>query len=237
MPEKALVTAIISQALNDLFNPDYLVTPAERDQALALLTDHHGEWAEARRDLCHVTDYDPDILRERVIAILTGKEPPAILVETRPDKKARCLQEARALWANRKPRFVTTPLPTIKPAPPAIDPADIDVIIPDDPFFVSGTGHIRASRRWKDGEVSRFLGPLPPIHSHLGEALWVITQAHRAGAHSLHEIGGDGPALIDALRKALPTCEICWSSQGQRLPDYRPAAGLRVYLKQLAKAA
>lgn len=46
MPEKALVTAIIGQAVSDLFTPDYLVTPAERDQALALLTDRHGEWAE-----------------------------------------------------------------------------------------------------------------------------------------------------------------------------------------------
>ena len=234
MPEKALVTAIIGQAVSDLFTPDYLVTPAERDQALALLTDRHGEWAEARRDLCHVTDYDPDILRERVIAILTGKEPPALLVETRPDKKARHLAEARALWVNRKPRFVSA-------KPKATSPATIKVpsdalTIPDDAFFVSGAGHIRASRRWKDGEVSRFLGPLPSIHSHLGEALWTITQDQRAGRHALSYLGDPDQVFAD-LRAALPNCDLCWTSKGNRLPAYQPNAGLRVYLKQLAEAA
>lgn len=51
----------------------------------------------------------------------------------------------------------------------------------------------------------------------------------------MQEIGGT--SLIDALRAALPTCDVEWTSQANRLPNYQPNVGLRVYLKQLARDA
>ncbi|MBC7181837.1 MAG: hypothetical protein H5U14_17385, partial [Roseovarius sp.] len=149
---------------------------------------------------------------------------------------AQRLDRARDRWARisqvRKPADLPKRLP--KPDPP-LDPQDINLQIPDDPFFVTQAGHVRASRRWADGEISRFLGPLPPIHSKVGEALWTITQVQRAGANALEQI--EGLSLIDALRTALPACEIGWTARGKRLAEYQLNAGLRVYLKQLAKAA
>lgn len=44
-------------------------------------------------------------------------------------------------------------------------------------------------------------------------------------------------SLIDALHTALPACEIGWIVRGKRPPGYQLNAGLRVYLKQSAKAA
>lgn len=232
-PEQHLAAAILAQAFTDMFGGaanqcetrDTVDTIAIT--AMRYLTDRHGQSAHWRNRWCDFLDLDGDVLATRVRMILDGQ------VDLPGDKHfAPRLAIARDRWA----RISQRPAPKPKPAPPAIH-RDTDLIIPDDAFYVSGSGHIRSSRRWKDGEVSRFLGPLPPIRSHLGDALWKITQAHRAGAHALHEISGDGPSLIDALRKALPTCEIGWTSQGNRLTEYQPAAGLRVYLKQLAQAA
>ena len=239
-PEQHLAAAILAQAFTDMFGGaanqcetrDTVDTIAIT--AMRYLTDRHGQSAQWRNRWCDFVDLDGDVLATRVRMILDGKiDPPG------DERFATRLAIARDRWAriSQRPALLDKPknLPTIKAAP--TPHATIDLTIPDDPFYVSGSGHIRASRPWKDGEVSRFLGPLPPIRSHLGDALWKITQAHRAGAHALHEISSDGPSLINALRKALPTCEIGWTSQGNRLTEYQPAAGLRVYLKQLAKAA
>jgi len=242
-PEQHLAAAILAQAFTDMFGGaanqcetrDTVDTIAIT--AMRYLTDRHGQSAHWRNKWCDFLDQDGKVLATRVRMILDGKiDPPG------DDRFASRLAVARDRWAriSQGPAPVDKPkrLPTIKAVPSAaIDPDDTDLIIPDDAFYVSGAGHIRASRRWKDGEVSRFLGPLPSMHSHLGDALWQITQAHRAGAHSLHAISCNGPSLIDALRAALPTCEIGWTSQGKRLPAYQPKAALRVYLKQLAKAA
>lgn len=241
-PEQRLAAAVLAQAYADMFGgAPSLGEPRGTVDTLAItairyLTDRHGLSAQWRNQWCSYLDLDGDILAERVRMILDGQLDP-------PGDAAR-LAIGRDRWARMSHRPPPKDKPPLTP-PAAIDPHadpiipdDPDgLIIPDDPFYVSGSGHIRASRQWRDGEVSRFLGPLPPVRGHLGDALWKITQAHRAGAHALHEIRGDGPSLIDALRAALPTCEIRWTSQGNRLPEYQPNAGLRVYLKQLAKAA
>lgn len=231
-PEQKLAAAILAQAFKDMFggaanesvNHDTVDTIAI--SAMRYLTARHGQLAQWRNKWASYLDLDGDVLAVRVRMILEGQlDLPG---ETR-------LAIARDRWAriSQGPAPSDKPkrLPTINAMPPAaIDPVGTDLIIPDDAFYVSGSGHIRASRRWKDGEVSRFLGPLPPMHSHLGDALWQITQSHRAGAHSLHAISCNGPALIEALRAALPNCEIGWTSHGKRLPVYQPKAALRVYL-------
>ncbi|MGQ0565471.1 MAG: hypothetical protein ACT4OK_10415 [Gemmobacter sp.] len=239
-PEQKLAAAILAQAFKDMFGgaANDSVTRDTVDTiaitAMRYLTARHGQSAQWRNKWASYLDLDGDVLAVRVRMILEGQ------LDLPGESR---LAVARARWASivqhSAPSDKPKPLPTIKAAsPPAIiDPVGTHLTIPDDPFFVTQPGHIRASRRWKDGEVSRLLGPLPSMHSHLGDALWQITQSHRAGAHSLHAISCDGPALIDALRAALPTCEIGWTSQGKRLPEYQPKAGLRVYLKQLAEAA
>jgi hypothetical protein len=238
-PEQKLAAAILAQAFKDMFGgaANESVTHDTVDTiaitAMRYLTDRHGLLAQWRNKWCDFLDLDGDVLATRVRLILDGK------IDLPGESR---LAVARERWAriSQGPAPSDRPkrLPTINVVPPAaIDPVGTDLIIPDDAFYISGAGHIRASRRWKDGEVSRFLGPLPSMHSHLGEALWQITQSHRAGAHSLHAISCDGPSLIDALRAALPKCEIGWTSQCKRLPAYQPKAALRVYLKQLAEAA
>lgn len=203
-PEQHLAAAILAQAFSDMFgsvaNQSETRNTVDTNAVTAMryLTDRHGQSAHWRNKWCDFLDLDGDLLATRIRMILDGQANPPV--------DAPRLAIARDRWA----RISQRPAPKPKPAPPAINPDALT--IPDDPFYVSGSGHIRASRQWKDGEVSRFLGPLPPIRSHLGDALWKITQAHRAGAHALHEISGDGPALIDSLRKALPTCEIGWTS-------------------------
>lgn len=235
-PEQHLAAAILAQAFGDMFGgaatSSETVTTVDRNAiaAMRFMTDRHGHSAQWRNRWCDFLDLDGDILATRVRMILDGQLDP-------DDRFASRLANARDRWARiaRTPVSDNKRLPTIKPAP-TIDPDAIDLIVPDDPFFVAGAGHIRASRRWKDGEVSRFLGPLPPINSPLGQALWEITQAHRVGLHTVSFLGDPDQVIAD-LRKALPTCEIGWTSQGKRLPAYQPKAGLRLHLKQLAKAA
>jgi hypothetical protein len=202
--------------------------------AMRYLTDRHGQSAYWRNKWCSYLDLDGDALAARVRMILDGLADP-------PGQFAQRLDCARDRWARisqvKPKKRPPAPLPKIRPPAPQLDPEDINLQIPDDPFYVAGAGHIRASRRWNDGETSRFLGPLPPPHSKLGEALWTITQTQRAGANAMEGIYGDTAALINALGAALPHCEIRWSSHGERLPEYQPGASLRVYLKQLVKAA
>lgn len=232
-PEQRLAAAILAQTFSDMFLTDSREIESVDTvavQAMRYMTDRHGQSAYWRNKWCSYFDLDGDTLATRVRMILDGQaDPPGY-----DARFAQRLERARDRWARitRVPPSIPKRLP--KPDPP-LDPQDIDMQIPDDPFFVTQAGHIRASRRWSDGETSRFLGPLPSIHSKVGEALWTITQVQRAGANALEQI--EGLSLIDALRAALPACEIGWTVRGNRLAEYQPNAGLRVYLKQLAKAA
>jgi len=239
-PEQRLAAAILAQAFTDMF--DHNVDTVAVD-AMRYLTARHGKAAYWRNKWCSYLDQDGDVLAERVRKMLDGEiAPPG-----HHGRFASRLGHARSRWAGlpqptpkqakRLPEPTPGPLPKIQPAPPQLAPQAIDIQIPDDPFYVASAGHIRVSRRWHDGETSRFLGPLPPQHSKLGEALWAITQTQRAGANAMVGIYGDTDALIEALKVALPHCEIRWSSKGERLPEYQRAASLRVYLKQLAKVA
>lgn len=231
-PEQHLAAAILAQAFSDMFatdNRNRQAVDTVAVSAMRYLTDRHGLSAHWRNKWASYLDLDGDLLAVRVRMILEGQ----LDLPSEPR-----LAVARARWAriSQRPTPSDKPkhLPTIKAAPL---PVSRDLTIPDDPFYISGSGHIRASRRWADGEVSRFLGPLPPIRSHIGETLWKVTQANRVGANAINDISGDGPSLINSLRAALATCDLFWTSQGKRLPAYQPNAGLRLYLKQLAKAA
>lgn len=223
-PEQALAAAILAQAYSDMFatdNRDKQAVDTIAVSAMRYLTDRHGLSAQWRNRWCDALDLDGDMLATRVRMILDGQ------VDLPGEPR---LAVARARWA----RISQRPAPKPKPAPPAVNPDALT--IPDDPFYVSGSGHIRASRRWKDGEVSRFLGPLPSLHTKAGQALWAITQTGRVGHNTISFLGHPDQVIAD-LRQALPNCDLCWTSQGKRLPAYQPNAGLRLYLKQLVKAA
>lgn len=238
-PEQHLAAAILAQAFSDMLGGasnqcetrDTVDTIAIT--AMRYMTDRHSTLARWRNTWASYLDLDGDVLAARVRMILDGQ------LDLPGEPR---LAAARARWA----RIAQTPapsdkpqrLPTIKAAPPpaTIDPGDIDLTVPDDPFFISGSGHLRASRRWKDGETSRFLDYLPPLHTKTGQALWAVTQAGRVG-HNTISFLGDPDQVIADLSQALPNCELCWTSQGKRLPAYQPNAGLRLYLKQLAEAA
>ena len=240
-PEQHLAAAILAQAFSDMFatdNRDKQAVDTIAVSAMRYLTDRYGLSAQWRNRWCDCLDLDGDMLATRVRMILDGQ------VDLPGESR---LGIARDRWA----RIARTPapsdksqrLPTIKAAPPlpptppvTIDPSDIDLTVPDDPLYVSGSGHLRASRRWKDGETSRFVGPLPSLHTKTGQALWAITQTDRVGHNTISFLGHPDQVIAD-LRAALPNCDLCWTSQGKRLFDYQPNAGLRLYLKQLARAA
>ena len=240
-PEQRLAAAILSQAFTDIFLPDC----DDANASLHFLTTGYGPSARWRNQLCSYLDLDGDQLAARVRSILDGDaDPPGY--DTRFSKH---LDVARNRWASASqaltPPTTTTRLPRIRPPTPAptvaptatLEPQDIDLAIPDDAFYVSGTGHIRASRQWRDGETSRFLGPLPSRHTKIGEAIWVITQAHRSGFNALGHLATDSHTLVQTLRDALPSCDVIWAKNGNRLTEHQPNAGLRLYLKQPPKAA
>ncbi len=242
-PEQRLSAAIIAQAFTDMFLPD---SGDEASKAAHFLTASYGPSARWRNRLASYLDIDGDQLAARVRSILDGDADP-------PGYDTRFLKHlhiARERWVavsrvqtpstttSRLPRIrpPSLPVPTVTPAI-SLEPEDIDLAIPDDPFYISGTGHIRASRPWRDGETSRFLGPLPSIHTMIGEAIWTISQGHRSGFNALKHIATDPHAMVETLCNALPSCDVPWSIKGNRLPEYQPNAGLRLYLKQLPKAA
>ena len=253
-PEQALAAAVLAQAYYDMFatGSGQGCVDAPTDDAMRFLTATHGTAAKWRNKWCDFLGLDGDLLAVRVRAMLDGE------IDAAGDPHlAKRIAYARARWARlpKSPQQNPTPepkpsakgspspkappqrLPPIKPAPRRIEPKDITIKIDDDPFFISSAGHIRASRRWNDGETSRLLGPLPSLRTKSGQALWTITQVSRSGQNALRILDPNPDALVETLRAALPTCEIVWTSNGQRLPEYQPNAGLRLYLKQLAKAA
>ena len=77
-PEQRLFAAILQQAVRDLFaegirshdgRPDVAAT----DQAIRLLTDTSGSYAQWRRDLCLRIDQDGDKLAARIRMMLEGE--------------------------------------------------------------------------------------------------------------------------------------------------------------------
>lgn len=236
--ERRLWAAIVAQVIHDLLSPTALVTPASRRRALSWLTTASGDLAIDRRIACTFAGIDGDLLRNRVVAILDGKASLDHFPGVRNTDAA--LQEARAMWRTLncapKPKLVPkvaepTAKPIVLPKVSGTSPP-----VQDDPFFISNRGHIRASRSWKDGEVSALLGPLPPRHGNLGKTLWAITQKGRVGANNLLYYG-ERDKLVQELANFLPTCHVCWVLKGKRLPTHKLFAALRIYPKQVAKAA
>lgn len=237
-PERRLWAAIVFRVISDLFFPGAVLDPATRRRALSWLTSASGDLALDRRLACTFAGIDGDLLRKRIIAILNGDVPFDYFPGVRNTEAS--LEEARAMWRSQQ----RTPArkPVAKVTAPVPEPTILPMVAvanrpaKDDPFYICPAGHIRASRPWKDGEVSALLGPLPPWHSNLGKALWAITQKSRVGQNALQYFG-ERDALVRELSDAFPTCDVCWFANGVRLPAHRLGAALRIYPKQSAQAA
>lgn len=232
-PERRLWAAIVFRVVSDLFFPGAILDPATRRRALSWLTSASGDLALDRRLACTFAGINGDLLRKRVIAVLDGKVAFDYFPGVRNTEAS--LEEARAMWraqqrtpAQKPVAKVTAPVPESIVLPklaPTIPP------IKDDPFYVCPAGHIRASRPWRDGEVSALLGPLPARHSNLGQSLWAITQSARVGWNLLSYIC-DTATVVQDLADALLNCDVRWFANGERLPAHRLGAALRLYLKQ-----
>lgn len=257
-PERRLAAAIVAQAFSDMSATDTRDGESSdtiATQAIRFMTDRAGNAAQWRNRWCSYLDLDGDVLAARVRGILDGEidATDAMRGLARVALFEQGIARARERWARLRPTVPeasSTParLPSIKRPPPhpvatpvirpSIEPADVDLRhIPDDPFYVCGSGHLVASRPWSDGEVSRILGPLPPIHSKTGDLLWTFCQQYRNGKNALYNLGITADAAILALEAALPRCRVMWSSRGEKLTDHRSNAALRLYLKEPALAA
>lgn len=255
-PEVKLAAAILAQAFSDMTTTDARDT-ADTDACAAIrfLTDRAGTSAQWRNLWCAAVNIDGDRIAARVRKLLDGEIEPTAEMRGRAHISAfdKGIARARERWARIKPaapKASPSRAPTIKrPTPPAaapppsctrpiIEPEDVDLRhVPDDPFFVSQSGHVVASRPWKNGERSRILGPLPPFNSKAGQLIWQITQRSRSGKSAIETLGITADAAIQVLKDTLPQCDVLWSAKGERLPEYQLNAGLRLYLKQLPKAA
>jgi len=257
-PEVKLAAAILAQAFSDMTTTDARDT-ADTDACAAIrfLTDRAGTSAQWRNLWCAAVNIDGDRVAARVRKLLDGEIEPTDEMRGRAQINAfdKGIARARERWARIKPaapanpKASPTPAPALaikRPTPPAvapvprrtIEPEDVDLRhIPDDPFFVSQSGHVVASRPWSDGERSRILGPLPPFHSKAGQLIWQITQRARSGKNAIETLGHTTDAAIRMVKDTLPQCDVLWSAKGERLPEYQLNAGLRLYLKQLPKAA
>lgn len=257
-PERRLAAAIVAQAFSDMGATDTRDgEPSDHiaTQAIRFLTDRAGHAAQWRNRWCNYLDLDGDQVASQVRRMLDGEiDPPNDLRGTaRVGSFEKGIARARERWARMKPtapKASPTPptrLPSIKRAtpPPAapvnhrtIEPEDVDLrYIPDDPFHLSQSGHLVASRPWADGEHSRTLGPLPPFHSKVGDLLWTLCQIHRNGFNALSIRGITPDDAMQMLETALPRCRVMWSSRGEKLTEHRPQAALRLYLKEPALAA
>lgn len=252
-PEVKLAAAILAQAFSDMTTTDARDT-ADTDACAAIrfLTDRAGTSAQWRNLWCAAVNIDGDRVAARVRKLLDGEIEPTAEMRGRAQISAfdKGIARARERWARIKPaapKASPSHPPTIKrPTPPSvapiprrtIEPEDVDLRhVPDDPFFVSQSGHVVASRPWSDGERSRILGPLPPFNSKAGQLIWQITQRSRSGKNAIEILGITADAAIQVLKGTLPQCDVLWSAKGERLPEYQLNAGLRLYLKQLPKAA
>ncbi|KQB15292.1 hypothetical protein H9N28_03390 [Rhodobacter capsulatus] len=256
-PEVKLAAAILAQAFSDMTTTDSRDGESADTAAVAairFLTDRAGTSAQWRNLWCAAVNLDGDRFAARVRKLLDGEIEPTVEMRGRAHISAfdKGIARARERWARIKPAAPKAPPtparpPTIKrPSPPpaapvtrpTIEPEDVDLRhVPDDPFFVSQSGHVVASRPWSDGERSRILGPLPPFHSKAGQLIWQISQRSRSGKSAIETLGHTTDAAIRMVKDTLPQCDVLWSAKGERLPDYQLNAGLRLYLKQLPKAA
>ena len=103
-PERALIAAVIAQAVRDLFVTVIVGAPSEeaaRREALAFLTDETGAWAQSREALCLEVGIDPGMVRRTVISWLDGEATP-MLPHGRVMKVPEGVDTARALWARLK---------------------------------------------------------------------------------------------------------------------------------------
>lgn len=116
-PEAALITAIIMQAYRDLFvtvQPDTtkgFTTHAERDQAIAFLTDHTGAYARHRNYLCSLIGLDGNVLAERIRRMMEGADFPHAPKDTTPTARhEKAVESLRRRWQYLKnPRSQRTP--------------------------------------------------------------------------------------------------------------------------------
>lgn len=105
-PEAALITAIIMQAYRDLFvtaksnGQATFTTQAERDQAIAFLTDRIGSHARHRAFLCSLIGWDGDVLAERVGRMMEGADFPLTTDRTpaAQERHAEAVKDLRARW-------------------------------------------------------------------------------------------------------------------------------------------
>jgi hypothetical protein len=237
-PERHLWAAIVLRVISDLFFPSTIIDPATRRRALTWLTSASGDLALDRRIACTFAGIDGDLLRKRIIAILNGDVPFDYFPGVRNTEAA--LDEARAMWRAQQRTPAQKPVRRVAAPPP--EPTILPMVavanrpVKDDPFYICPAGHIRASRTWRESEVSCLLGPLPAWHSNLGKALWAITQKSRVGQNALQYFG-ERDALVRELSDAFPTCDVCWFANGVRLPAHRLGAALRIYPKQATRAA
>lgn len=102
---EALWLMVITSAVEDLFSPGFTATAQDQSDALHFLTDQVGAWAASRRDVATAAGIDHDVLREHVVSILEGKEPPpGMLTGERGKKPANFVagvEAARRQWAER----------------------------------------------------------------------------------------------------------------------------------------
>lgn len=118
-PEVALVYAILSRAIQDLFgsaainsNTGSEIGLAKRE-ALSFLTAQRGPWAQQRATYCTLIGLDPGVLRARIVAILEGDDKP--LASYAGGRELPCIDEAREMWREKQ-----TPIPRPKAAKPQI---------------------------------------------------------------------------------------------------------------------
>jgi len=102
---EALWLTVITSAVEDLFSPGFAATAQDQSDALHFLTDKVGAWAASRRDVATAAGIDHEHLREHVVSILEGAEPPdGMLSGERGRKPANFVvgvEAARRQWAQR----------------------------------------------------------------------------------------------------------------------------------------
>lgn len=108
-PEAALVFAVLSRAIQDLFGSvGTAVTPdavsVVRHAALHFWTSETGDAAKDRGLLCSFVGFDGGAMRERVISILEGDDRPIAAYVGYCELKF--VKEAREIWATRKQQLV-----------------------------------------------------------------------------------------------------------------------------------
>ncbi len=73
MDEIALWRAVIRLAMDDAFGLYAGKRPLERRDALAFLTDSHGPWARARREVAELADIDEEWLYCHALDCKSGR--------------------------------------------------------------------------------------------------------------------------------------------------------------------